>query len=111
MSAAMFDRPVAVFVGLGFPSEVEDIIDAYAMLVEWNGIPDLDRAGVIEVCRKALKGERTGKDARVAFQRFARSKGILSEAHDSPPLARRAHGQPAVRAVEHAASRLRDGSL
>lgn len=79
MSIPKFDRPVAVFVGLGYPSRVETIMDAYAMLVEWNGIPDLDRAGAIEVCRKALKGQRSGKEARMAFERFAFAKGILSE--------------------------------
>jgi hypothetical protein len=90
MSSTKFDRPVAVFVGLGFPSKVETVIDAYAMLVEWNGIPDLDRAGAIEVCRKALKGKRTGKDARLAFQRFALGKGILSEdGNGGRPVSRR----------------------
>jgi hypothetical protein len=79
MSIPKFDRPVAVFVGLGYPSRVEAIMDAYAMLVEWNGIPDLDRAGAIEVYRKALKGKRSGKEARLAFERFALVKGILSE--------------------------------
>jgi hypothetical protein len=94
MSITKFDRPVAVFVGLGFPSEVETVMDAYAMLVEWNGIPDLDRAGAIEVCRKALKGKRTGREARLAFQRFALRKGILSE--DGPvgrPASRRMPGR------------------
>ena len=91
MGITKFDHPVEVFVGLGFPREVETVVDAYAMLVEWNGIPDLDRAGAIEVCRKALKGVRTGKEARVAFQRFAHSKGILSEdGYGARPVPRRA---------------------
>ncbi len=95
MSNAKFDRPVSVFVGLDFSRKVENVIDAYAMLVEWNGIPDLDRAGAIEVCRKALKGKRTGKDARVAFQQFAFSKGVLSEdAHEDQSVLLRAHGRP-----------------
>ncbi len=98
MNITKFDRPVAVFVGLGFPSEVETVMDAYAMLLEWNGIPDLDRAGAIEVCRKALTGKRTGKEARVAFQRFAFSKGILSEdGHGARLASRRISGQSAAR--------------
>jgi hypothetical protein len=85
MSNASFDRPVSIFVGLGFPKTVKDVFDAHATLIDWNGISDLDRAGAIEVCRKAMKGERTGKDARLAFQRFAHDKGILCEDFHAGP--------------------------
>lgn len=91
MNHAKFDRPVPVFIGLGFPQEIENVLDAYNILIEWNGIPDLDRAGAIEVCRKAIRGERDGKDAREAFQRFVRGKGILAEdahSHAASRLAR-----------------------
>lgn len=94
MNTIKFDRPVAVLVGLGFPSKVETVLDAYALLVEWNGIPDLDHAGAVEVCRKALKGKRTGRDARLAFQRFALAKGILSEGgHGGRTVSRRRQDQ------------------
>ncbi len=79
MKQVKFDQPVSVFVGLGFPREVASVIEAYDILIEWNGIRDLDQAGAIEVCRKALDGKRTGKDARRAFQQFAFDRGILSE--------------------------------
>ena len=79
MKEPKFDQPVSVFVGLGFPREVSKVLDAYDILVEWNGIPDLDRAGAIEVCRKALNGKRNGRDARKAFEGFALNKGILAE--------------------------------
>ena len=79
MGQVKFDQPVAVFIGLGFPREVVSVIEAYDILIEWNGIRDLDQTGAIEVCRESLNGKRTGRDARLAFQQFALNKGILSE--------------------------------
>ncbi|PWJ85858.1 uncharacterized protein DUF982 [Pseudaminobacter salicylatoxidans] len=79
MKHVKFDQPISVFIGFGSSREIESIIDAYDILIEWHGIRDLDHSGAIEVCRKALHGERTGKDAREAFQWFAFNKGILAE--------------------------------
>jgi hypothetical protein len=79
MANPKFDRPVAIFTGLGFPHEIESVLDAYHFLLEWKGIPDLDQRGAMEVCRKALSGARTGHDARKAFQRFARNRGIVAD--------------------------------
>ena len=79
MKDLKFDRPVSIFVGLGFPREITTVLDAYDVLIEWNGIPDLDHAGAIEVCRKALSGKRSGSDARKAFEWFASNKGVLAE--------------------------------
>jgi hypothetical protein len=78
MANPKFDQPVAIFTGLGFPHEIESVLDAYQFLLEWKGIPDLDQSGAAEVCRKALAGSRTGHDARKAFQRFARNRGIIA---------------------------------
>lgn len=79
MANLTFVQPVSVFVGLGFPRDVETVLDAYDLLLEWNGISDLDYHGALAVCRKALGGERTAEDAREALERFASSRGILSE--------------------------------
>ncbi|NGN43133.1 DUF982 domain-containing protein [Mesorhizobium sp. CGMCC 1.15528] len=79
MIAHKFDQPLSIFVGLGFPRDVETVLDAYDILLEWNGIPDLDYHGALEVCRKAINDERTAADVREAFENFARNKGILSE--------------------------------
>jgi hypothetical protein len=79
MNNPKFDQSVPIFIGLGFPREVSTVLDAYDILIEWNGIPDLDHSGAIEVCRKALNGKRNGKDARKAFEWFALNKGILAE--------------------------------
>jgi hypothetical protein len=77
MANPKFDRPVSVLDGLGAPHDVRDARDAYDMLTRWQGIPDLDHSGAVAVCRKALNGERSGKDVRQAFQRFASNNSIL----------------------------------
>ncbi|OQM76938.1 hypothetical protein BFN67_12190 [Pseudaminobacter manganicus] len=79
MTNSKFDQPVSVFVGLGFPREVATVLDAYDLLLEWTGISDLDYHGALEVCRKALIGERTAEDVRESLVHFARRRGILSE--------------------------------
>lgn len=79
MTAQKFDQPVSVFIGLGFPREIATVLDAYDLLLEWNGIPDLDYHAAVDVCRKALSAERTVQEARDAFERFANNRGILSD--------------------------------
>jgi hypothetical protein len=79
MTNLSFYKPVSVFVGLGFPREVETVLSAYDLLLGWNGISDLDHQGALTVCRKALHGERTAEEARDALERFARNRGMLSE--------------------------------
>jgi Protein of unknown function (DUF982) len=79
VTAFKFDRPISVFIDLGFPREVESVLDAYDLLLEWKGIPEVDYHAAVDVCRKALNGERTVKQAHDAFKRFAANRGILSE--------------------------------
>jgi hypothetical protein len=74
-----FDQPVSVVMGLGFPRDVESVRGAYDVLLEWNGIPDFDYQAALDVCRKALKGDRSAQQARDAFRRFASNRRILSE--------------------------------
>ncbi|WP_412177198.1 DUF982 domain-containing protein [Mesorhizobium sp. ZC-5] len=79
MTACRFDQPVSVILGLGFPHTVETVLDAYHVLLEWNGIPDLDYHAAIDLCVKALRGEATASETQEAFKRFADNRGILSE--------------------------------
>ncbi|MHA6641334.1 DUF982 domain-containing protein [Mesorhizobium sp. A623] len=79
MTNLTFAKPVSVFIGLGFPRDVGTVLGAYDLLLEWNGISDMDYHGALEVCRKALNGERTAEDACEALERFAHNRGILSE--------------------------------
>ncbi len=61
MKQVKFDQPVPVFIGLGFPREVASVIEAYDILIEWNGIRDLDQTGAIEVCRRPSTASGPGE--------------------------------------------------
>jgi hypothetical protein len=74
-----FDRPVSIFVGLGFPRDVETVLDAYQVLTEWPAAsrgPAHERA--LARCRAVLAGEADAGRVRAAFETFARERGILA---------------------------------
>lgn len=79
MTDLRFNNPVSIFMGLGFPRDVENVLEAYDVLLEWNGSRDGDHAAAIAACRDAIARVRSSAEARDAFQRFAHNKGILSE--------------------------------
>jgi hypothetical protein len=79
MQARKFDAPVAIFVGLGFPREVETVFDAFKVLNEWPASgrgPDHDAA--LEACRAALTSSASAALARQSFEAFARGRDILA---------------------------------
>ncbi len=73
-----FDRPVSIFVGLGFPREVETLLDAFHVLTEWTGNRGPDHVHASASCREALAGRIDVGKAREAFETFARNHGILA---------------------------------
>jgi Protein of unknown function (DUF982) len=74
-----FSQPVAVFVGLGFPHEVRDVLEAYKLLNEW---PQSSRCSAhliaLHACAAVLGGHGGAADARKAFAAFAAERGILA---------------------------------
>ena len=74
-----FPHPVSIFVGLGFPREVHDVLEAYKLLNEW---PTAGRGPAhllaLHTCAAVLGGNGTGADAWKAFQAFAVDRGILA---------------------------------
>ena len=78
MTAKSFIRPVPVFVGLGFPYEVSSVLEAYQFLEEWTGSRSPIYAATLAVCHSALVGDKDIESARVAFEAFARARGILA---------------------------------
>jgi hypothetical protein len=74
-----FDRPVSIFVGLGFPRDVETVLEAYQVLTEW---PAASRGAAHERalvrCRAALADGGDVQGVRTAFETFARERGILA---------------------------------
>lgn len=78
MLAKPFEKPVRVWVGLGFPRQLNTVADAYQMLLNWCGNSPEQKAA-IRACKAALAGDVDAETARGIFLAFARKKDILVE--------------------------------
>lgn len=91
MERNLFEEPVSITIGLGYPADVESVEDAYAVLVERpQGSRDPACRAAMLACRAALRGEVNAATARAAFVRFAKRCGILTPAADTVIAARAA---------------------
>ena len=86
MLAKPFEKPVRVWVGLGFPRQLNNVADAYQMLMGWCGNSPEQKAA-IRACKAALAGDVDAETARGVFLAFAKKKDILVEDRMMPPLA------------------------
>lgn len=86
MLAKPFEKPVRVWVGLGFPRQLNNVADAYQMLMGWCGNSPEQKAA-IRACKAALAGDVDAETARGVFLAFAKKKDILVEDGMMPPLA------------------------
>ncbi|RJG40909.1 MULTISPECIES: DUF982 domain-containing protein [unclassified Mesorhizobium] len=84
MLAKPFEQPIRVWVGLGFPRQLNTVIDAYQFALDWCGNSPEQRAA-IRACKAALTGEIEAETARGIFAAFARKKDILIEDGMMPP--------------------------
>jgi hypothetical protein len=84
MFAKPFEKPVRVWVGLGFPRQLNNVIDAYQMLMDWNGNSPEQKAA-IRACKAALCGDVDAETARGVFVASAQKKDILVEDELVPP--------------------------
>lgn len=78
MTARNFSTPVSIFVGLGFPYDVENAWQACELLAEWSGSRGPTHAMALARCREASAGVGNPETARLAFEAFARKVGILA---------------------------------
>jgi hypothetical protein len=85
MLSQPFEKPVRVWVGLGFPRQLNSVVDAYQFVVDWCGNSPEQRAA-IRACKAALVGEIDAETARGILVRFARKKDILAEDGTMPPV-------------------------
>ena len=90
MLAQPFEKPVYVWVGLGFPRQLNTVVDAYQFAAEWCGNSPEQRAA-IRACKAALAGDVDAETARGIFTAFAKKKDILIEDTSIPHAA---HGSP-----------------
>ena len=78
MEHNQFQHPVRVFVGLGFPIDIQSVKDAFVLLDEWPPSKRNAAHGIaLNACRAALAGEVDAETARSTFVAFARRMDLL----------------------------------
>ena len=85
MLSQPFEKPVRVWVGHGFPRQLNSVVDAYQFLTDWCGNSPEQRAA-IRACKAALAGDIDAETARGILVQFARKKDILVEDGVMPPV-------------------------
>lgn len=83
MLSRHFDRPVKVWVGLGFVREIATVFDAYQFARDWWGNSPEQRAA-IRACKAALTGDIDPETARGVFMALLRRKDMLAEDDGEP---------------------------
>ncbi len=81
-----FEKPLRVWVGLGFPRQLNSVVDAYQFVTDWCGNSPEQKAA-IRACKAALTGDIDAETARGVVIQFARKKNILVEEDAMPPMA------------------------
>jgi hypothetical protein len=69
---------------MGFPRQINTVVDAYQFANDWCGNSPEQRAAM-RACKAALTGEIDAETARGIFVAFARKKDILVEDGTVPP--------------------------
>lgn len=69
--------------GLGFPRQLNTVVDAYQFVSDWCGNSPEQKAA-IKACRAALVGDVDAETARGILVAFARKKDILVEDETTP---------------------------
>jgi hypothetical protein len=77
MHTRQFARPVSILVGLGFPRKIKSVDEAFRVLNEWTGTRSPTYRMAFNICHAAALGESDAEKARLAFEAFARARGIL----------------------------------
>ncbi len=86
MLSQPFEKPLRVWVGLGFPRQLNSVVDAYQFVTDWCGNSPEQKAA-IRACKAALTGDIDAETARAVVMQFAKKKNILVEEDAMPPMA------------------------
>ncbi|WP_113386063.1 DUF982 domain-containing protein [Rhizobium sp. SYY.PMSO] len=90
MKPDMFKQPVSILVGLGFPTEVRSVTEAYSHLCEWPAsFRDSAHSVALKACGAALRGEIEAETARGLFAAFAEKHDLLAPEIDTIVASRR----------------------
>jgi len=99
MKPGSFAEPVTILTGIGFPTKVGSVMDAYRLLTDW---PEARRDGAyliaLKSCKAALSGVIEAETARGLFVAFAEKQDLLAPDVDLLVAARgRRGGAPHLR--------------
>jgi hypothetical protein len=76
MLSQPFEEPIRIWMGLGFPRQLNSVVDAYQFAMEYCGNSPEQKAA-IRACKAALRGEVDPETARGVFVAFAKRKGLI----------------------------------
>lgn len=76
MLSQPFEEPIRIWMGLGFPRQLNSVVDAYQFAMEYCGNSPEQKAA-IRACKAALTGEVDPETARGVFVAFAKKKGLM----------------------------------
>ncbi|NTF34538.1 DUF982 domain-containing protein [Rhizobium skierniewicense] len=89
MKPDLFTTPVNVLVGLGLPTPIHSVTDAYQLLMDWRGSPhDGAKAMALKACKAALNGEIDPDVARGVFVAYAEKHDLLAPDVAAPAFKR-----------------------
>ncbi len=75
-----FERPLVLFVGLGFPHQLDSAEEAFQLLCE---LPAREHgpahSAALRACRAAMEGRIDPETARGIVAAYARARGMLAE--------------------------------
>jgi hypothetical protein len=77
MQSAVFEHPVTILVGMGYPRTIRSVFEAYQFLRDWSGNSPEQRAA-LRACTAALVGDIDPETARGVFVAFAEKKDLLA---------------------------------
>lgn len=82
MKIGRFEDPVVILLGLGIPTEIKSVLQAYQVLMDWRGKSDHARDIALKACRAALAGTIEPETAKSVFVTFAKKHDLIA-----PPIA------------------------
>ena len=78
MKPVMFEEPVTILLGLGIPTEVKSVMQAYRIVMDWRNPADQSRELALKACKAAINGEIEAQTARAVFVAFAERHDLLA---------------------------------
>ncbi|KRE02295.1 hypothetical protein ASE63_08015 [Bosea sp. Root381] len=79
MKNDLFERPVIILTGLGHPTAVSSVMEAYMFLADWpTSKRDPAHGFAMKACLAALRDEVEAETARGLFASWAERENILA---------------------------------